>query len=80
MVRISNGRQPYIVPSYVEGVSDSSDAMRAINNSSSCSPTGAPIKQIADVVLKYLNQHPEQRHLSASMLVITAIGEAWCKQ
>jgi Rap1a immunity proteins len=64
---------------YVAGVSDTFDAAHAVNNSRSCTPAAATLNQIVDVVLKYLNQHPEQRHLPASALVMVAIAEAWCK-
>jgi hypothetical protein len=64
---------------YVAGVSDTWDTAAKASNSKSCTPATAPLKQVADVVLKYLNQHPEERHLPASALVLVAINGAWCK-
>jgi hypothetical protein len=43
-------------------------------------PTGVTLGQSVDVVRKYLYLHPEQRHVAAAMLVVSALGAAWCKQ
>ena len=52
---------------FVAGVSDSLDTIRDLGQS-------------VDVVRKYLYLHPEQRHVAAAMLVVSALGAAWCKQ
>ena len=36
--------------------------------------------QVRDVVVKYLRDHPAERHLSASSEAWVAIFNAWCKQ
>ncbi len=41
------------------------------------SPKGAKAGQIEKVVVKYLNEHPEKLHLSASSLVAAALSEAF---
>jgi hypothetical protein len=64
---------------YVAGVSDAWDVATNANKSESCTPAAAPLKQVAAVVLKYLNQHPEERHMPAAALAFVAINEAWCK-
>jgi hypothetical protein len=45
-----------------------------------CAPASATLEQYADVVSKYLEDHPERLHLQAGMLVIEALNRAWpCK-
>ena len=65
---------------FVAGVSDSLDTIRDLNNAKGCTPTGVTLGQSVDVVRKYLYLHPEQRHVAAAMLVVSALGAAWCKQ
>ncbi|MCA1381269.1 hypothetical protein I6F34_10505 [Bradyrhizobium sp. BRP05] len=46
-----------------------------------CLPETATLKQVKDVVCKWLNQNPAQRHLSGAPLVQTALAEAFpCKK
>ena len=33
--------------------------------------------QLTDVVIKYLRDHPEERHLHGAVLVITAVSDAF---
>lgn len=40
-------------------------------------PSQITASQLHDIVLKYLENHPERRHLPASFLVWTAIREAY---
>lgn len=35
--------------------------------------------QVVDVVVRYLQQHPEVRHTSASSSAINALGQAFCR-
>lgn len=42
-----------------------------------CRPTAVTYPQIADVVKRYLEEHPESRHKGASFLVAEAIYYAW---
>lgn len=54
---------------YVKGAVDSA------NGGAFCVPSGILVGQITDVVFRYLDTHPEQRHQSAHLLVITALKE-----
>jgi hypothetical protein len=40
-------------------------------------PDGADYGQIKDIVLKWLRDHPEQRHLDSTMVVPRALAAAW---
>ena len=42
-------------------------------------PSSSDAGQLKDVVLKYLNSHPEHRHWPASMLVWNAMADAFPK-
>lgn len=42
-----------------------------------CSPDGAEMSQLVKVVTKYLNEHPEELHLSAGGTVAIALGIAF---
>jgi hypothetical protein len=61
---------------YVAGIHDSYYDARLF-----CKPDNVPLGQAVDVVAKYLNDHPEKRHLEAQLLVVVALTEAWpCKK
>lgn len=55
---------------YVVGVYDS-------YSSGICTGGGVTVKQISDVVHKYLKDNPAQRNLDASVLVLVALGTAF---
>jgi hypothetical protein len=42
-----------------------------------CIPSGAKATQIRDIVVQYLNAHPERRQILASTLTIEALSQAW---
>jgi hypothetical protein len=42
-----------------------------------CAPTQVPVVQEMDVVLKYLDAHPETRHRSFRLLALEALKEAF---
>lgn len=44
------------------------------------SPIDAKQEQLRDVVVKYLKDHPEERHKPAALLVIFALGDAFPPQ
>jgi hypothetical protein len=45
-----------------------------------CIPGDVAVQQLKDVVVLYLERHPEERHLSAASLVSTALVDAFpCK-
>ncbi len=46
-----------------------------------CIPNGVPRRQLQDVMVKYLDDHPEKLHLGAETLVARAFAEAFpCPQ
>jgi hypothetical protein len=61
-----------IASGYVTGVAD------AYPN---CIPAGVTVGQLSDIILQYLEDHPEKRQLPAVTLVATAISERFpCAQ
>jgi len=45
-----------------------------------CLPDGVNLGQEQDVVIKWLTENPQERHLPASLVVISALAEAFpCK-
>jgi hypothetical protein len=42
-----------------------------------CPPQMVTRDQAVDLVQNYLIRHPEKRHLRATLLVVTALKEAW---
>jgi len=47
----------------------------------SCPPKAATTEQLVDVVKKFLNEHPEDRHRPALLLVLKALSNAFpCQQ
>jgi Rap1a immunity proteins len=46
-----------------------------------CKPKIATLRQVADVVVNYLREHPEKRHFTAVSLALTALTAAFpCNQ
>jgi hypothetical protein len=68
---------------YVAGVSDSLHAFKAeaaqagVADVNYCQPVEVPSGQAATIVVNYLRDHPEQRHLSGASLAIKALKEAF---
>ena len=64
---------------YVTGVIDSLEVAEKAGSGpiTVCVPSGATVQQVRDVVLKYLTNHPEQRHTAAAILTILALREAF---
>lgn len=64
---------------YILGVVDGQNA--AVTATSRdvayCIPETASSGQIRDVVLKYLRDHPERRHIIAGTLIANALADAW---
>ena len=59
---------------YVAGVADETTTKL-------CIPKGVTRTQIAEVVRKYLQDHPAELHLDPNVLVLKAIRTAWpCKR
>jgi hypothetical protein len=57
---------------YVEGVADDMEAKRMI-----CLPAHVTTGQLEDIVVRYLREHPESRHLVASELIAGALLETF---
>jgi hypothetical protein len=67
---------------YVAGVVDAHMYYREVRGSTPdwCAPKGAMLAQYFDIVGRYLEAHPEIRHMHRAQLVAMAISEAWpCK-
>ena len=64
---------------YVQGVNDGLFA--AIVGTSRdlpyCIPEGSTISQVTDVVLNFMDRHPEDRHLLAPTIIANALQMAW---
>ena len=67
---------------YIEGIVDGSGIIQeAFNQRAICLPDNANVRQIADVVIKYLRDHPESRAQSAGALSVIALTDAFgCKR
>jgi hypothetical protein len=65
---------------YVAGIADALGAGSAIFGNWACLPEGVNGEQAQDVVMRYLEQHPETRYYSAAILVAEALAQAFpCK-
>jgi hypothetical protein len=66
---------------YVEGVADVLLPIWAkggdFNGWRACIPKDAIGSQVTDVVIKFLREHPEWRHFTASSLVAQALAQAF---
>lgn len=59
---------------YITGVAD------AVKNIVACIPSGVIYEQIWRVVIKYLQNHPEELHLPPDVLIVKALEKAFpCK-
>jgi hypothetical protein len=78
-VKTSDG--PYLLGrciGYVVGIADVMSADNDVNGYRACIPTdGVTEAQLRDVVTRFLNAHPETRHLLAAGLVAQALHEAF---
>jgi hypothetical protein len=65
---------------YIEATADYMAWVRSDGNKPQCMPASVVLKQVEDVVIDYLRDHPVVRSNAASALVATAISQAWsCK-
>jgi hypothetical protein len=56
-------------------------ALASTNKNPFCFPKGVTQGQTINVVLKYLDDHPEELHEPASILILKAVKTAWpCKK
>lgn len=63
---------------YLKGVADAlrslglADGLRTVNV-----PVGVTGGQLKDIVVQYIQEHPEMRHVAAAQLVYIALGRAF---
>lgn len=67
---------------YVAGIADAMETAQSCNNGSlagwqACVPIGVRKSQAKDVVIRFLREHPQDRHYPASGLVAQALQEAF---
>jgi len=64
--------------SYISGVSDATEGpAKGMFGITFCLPDNVTQGQIADVVKKWLSDNPQDRHFTASWLVVAALAGAW---
>jgi hypothetical protein len=63
---------------YILGVMDDLQSTRSLAHLPPCGSDQITVKQLHDVVVKYLRDNPAQRHYSAVSLAGYAIIKAWC--
>jgi len=75
---------PGVCSGYLMGALDLEEALAnngLLKEPLFCMPEDVDISQLTDIVMKYLNEHPESRHESAGKLEINALQEAFpCKR
>jgi hypothetical protein len=62
---------------YILGVVDQWESVRLVQNEPRCVPDGVKARQVNDVVVNYLRDHPENRSYAALSLVTVAVSKAW---
>lgn len=66
---------------YVAGVYDAHIELERsgylTTGSTICRPDKATYKQMGKIFMGYIDSHPEQLHLTASILVLVSLQEAW---
>ena len=62
---------------YIRGVAATSDLWLISAKVPACRPNNVTVKQFRDVVVSYIERHPETRNYSSTALVISAGKEAW---
>jgi len=64
---------------YITGASDieSMEGSAFPDRRRSCTPNTVTNGQMTDVVVKYLKDHPEERHMLAAVLVVEAVTKAF---
>jgi len=63
---------------YVSGVIDASQMYQSAGtNRLVCPPTGVTRTQVRDVVVRFLEEHPESRQRAAAVIALSAMGKAF---
>ncbi len=77
-VKIADERfDPQICVTYIMGAYDAFMFQRLIRNQPRCTPRTLTGGQLRDVVVEYLESHPDNRAMDASSLVWNAIIAEW---
>jgi hypothetical protein len=64
-----------LLAGYVIGLLDADHA--SVRNSNYCVPSGATGEQARDVVWRYLEQNPQERHMGGAFVTRRALLSAW---
>lgn len=73
------GQEGYCL-GYVTGISDGITTLQMLNPphwTPICKPDRVTDRQLRDVVVQYLDDHPEERHEPISLLTVVAMRAAW---
>jgi hypothetical protein len=62
---------------YAEGTIDLMEWIREMGNRPPCVPHGVVGREIRDIVVDYIHDHPDRRPAVASVLVLDALDWAW---
>lgn len=62
---------------YVQASSDYLTLTEQIRSKPRCYPGDVTTRQLMDIVMKYMNDHPEDRSMPAVMVINLAIATAW---
>jgi hypothetical protein len=70
---------------YVQGIADGYEAMSRVakalgGDAAGCIRHVIEVRQVRDVIVRHLQEHPEQRHYPAASLSIIAITKAFCPE
>lgn len=73
-----NSQEKAFCLAFIVGVSDAHETVfDALEKKPFCLPSGATGRQVMDVAIQYLEQHPESRHYTASSTVGLALIKAF---
>ncbi len=81
MCRGNNFEQGYCL-GYIVGLGDGISGLQILEVDRSrwspiCRPKGVTAAQLRDVVVKYIDDHPEERHTVMMVLAVVAMRAAW---
>ncbi|HEX3652932.1 MAG TPA: Rap1a/Tai family immunity protein [Rhizomicrobium sp.] len=62
---------------YVAGVADYLETLRSFMGVHPCLPPTAELGQAKDVLMAYIDKHPETRDQSGATLAVSAFPQAW---
>jgi Rap1a immunity proteins len=72
----ANSSESSFCAGYVAGITDALQRSRTV-----CLPKHVTVRQARDIIIKYLRNHPEERHYSAASEIALALKQAFpCDQ